>query len=156
MKFEHLIWVVIFLVYVLSIILKRMRAASKAGDKGILRPQWKKKLDEFLSKARQEMNAGTQEGSEKETDWERFLPQEDDAPEPLREEMSPQKIARVEEKTPSPTIKPAPVKAVAESTAPVVSGKKIPQKELAYGIGDLRKAVVWSEILAPPLALRDK
>jgi hypothetical protein len=34
-----------------------MRTASKTGaKKGILRPEWKQKLDEFLSKAREEMN----------------------------------------------------------------------------------------------------
>ena len=38
---------------------------------------------------------------------------------------------------------------------PVVDGKKI-LPGLEYGIQDLRKAVIWSEILAPPLALRDK
>ena len=156
MKFESLIWVVIFLIYVLSIIIKRMRAASKTENKGAHRPDWRKKLDEFLAKARQEMNASTQEGPVQETDWERFLPQEDDAAEPLRDEPPPQKIVKVKEKTPAPKIKPTPVKAAAKSPAPVVSEKKIPSKGLASGTEDLRKAVIWSEILAPPLALRDR
>jgi hypothetical protein len=62
---------------------------------------------------------------------------------------------RVPGKTPSPKIKPAPVKVVAESIEPAVSEKEIRPKGLSYGMQDLRKAVIWSEILAPPLALRD-
>jgi len=55
MKFENLIWVVIFLVYVASIIFKKMRAASKAGEKEIdkKRPEWKAKLDQFMSQVQQ-------------------------------------------------------------------------------------------------------
>ena len=36
------------------------------------------------------------------------------------------------------------------------SGKKRPPGHLPYGIQDLRRAVIWAEILAPPLALRDR
>ena len=57
---------------------------------------------------------------------------------------------------PSPEIKPAPVEVVAETLLPAASGKTMRPKDLDYGIQDLRKAVVWSEILAPPLALRDE
>ncbi|MBW1962975.1 MAG: hypothetical protein JRJ04_16145 [Deltaproteobacteria bacterium] len=156
MKFEYLIWIVIFLIYVLLFILKRMRAASKTGDKGSLRPGWKEKLDEFLSKARQGMKSAKQDGLKMKTGWERFLPQKDYDPEPLRDEMSAEKVSRAKEKTPFPKIRPAPVEAVAKSLEPVVSGKKIPPIDLEYGIEDLRKAVIWSEILAPPLALRDR
>jgi hypothetical protein len=35
MKFEHLIWIIIFLVFVVTVILKRVYAASKTGDQGI-------------------------------------------------------------------------------------------------------------------------
>ena len=158
MKFEHLIWIIIFLVYLVIVILKRVYAASKTGDRGIAkrRPEWREKLDKFLSKARQELEIAKQEGSNKETGWEKVLPPKEDDLETIREKISPQRTRQVLEKTPSPDIKPALVKADAESIEPAVSGKEILPKDLEFGIQDLRKAVIWSEILAPPLALRDE
>ena len=35
MKFENLIWIIIFLVFVVSVIIKKVRAASKTSEKGI-------------------------------------------------------------------------------------------------------------------------
>ena len=170
MKFEHLIWIIIFLVYVVSAIIKKVRAASKTSEKGIAKrlPEWKEKLTKFMSQVKQEIEVAKQEDLKKETGWERFLPREDDEPElamedvtledlePIRKETPPERVVRVLEKTPSPKIKPAPVKVVAESIEPAVSEKEIRPKGLAYGVQDLRRAVIWSEILAPPLALRDE
>ena len=49
MKFENLILIIIFAVYIVSIIFKKVRAASKVAkketDRG--RPEWKDKLDKF-------------------------------------------------------------------------------------------------------------
>jgi len=170
MEFENLIWIIIFLVYMASVILKRVREGSKTGEKRATkkRPEWKEKLDKFLSQVKQEIDAAKQEDLKKETGWERFLPHEDDEPEPamedvtledlepIRKETPPERVVRVPEKTPPPKIKPAPVKAVAESREPAVSDKEIRPKGLAYGVQDLRRAIIWSEILGPPLALRDE
>ena len=170
MKFEHLIWIIIFLVYVVWVIIKKVRAASKTSEKGVAKrlPEWKEKLYKLMSQVKKEIETAKQEDLEKETGWERFLPREDDEPElamadvtledlePIRKETHPERVVRVLEKTPSPKIKPAPVKVVAESIEPTVSGKEILTKDLEFGIQDLRKAVIWSEILAPPLALRDE
>jgi hypothetical protein len=170
MKFEHLIWIIIFLVYVVSAIIKKVRAASKTSEKGIAKrlPAWKEKFNKFMSQVKQQIEAGKQEDLKTETGWERFLPREDDEPElamedvtfedlePIRKKTPPERVMRVPGKTPSPKIKPAPVKVVAESIEPAVSEKEIRPKGLAYGMQDLRKAVIWSEILAPPLALRDE
>jgi len=142
MKFEHLIWIIIFLVFVVSVIIKKVRAASKTSEKGIAKrlPEWKEKLNKFMSQIQQM----TREGD----------PLEDLGP--IREEISSERIEQAIEKPPLPKIKPALVKADAESAEPAVSGKEILPKDLEFGIQDLRKAVIWSEILAPPLALRDK
>jgi flagellar biosynthesis GTPase FlhF len=170
MKFENLILIIIFAVYIVSFILKKVRAASKAAKKETARgrPGWKEKLDKFSSQVRQETDAVKQEDSKEETFWEQLLPREDDEPEPVleeatikevepvRKEISPEKSAQFTEKTSSPKIKPAPLKDVAERLEPAVYGKEILPENLEYGIHDLRKAVIWSEILAPPLALRDK
>ena len=142
MKFEYLIWIIIFLVFVVSVIIKKVRAASKTSEKGIAKrlPEWKEKLNKFMSQVQQ-------------------MAREGDTLEdlgPIRKEISSERIEQAIEKPPLPKIKPALVKADAESIEPAVSGKEILAKDLEYGIQDLRKAVIWSEILAPPLALRDK
>jgi hypothetical protein len=142
MKFEHLIWIIIFLVFVVSVIIKKVGAASKTSEKGIAKrlPEWKEKLNKFMSQAQQ-------------------MAREGDTLEdlgPIRKEISSERIEQAIEKPPLPKIKPALVKADAESIEPAVSGKEILPKDLEFGIQDLRKAVIWSEILAPPLALRDK
>ncbi len=142
MKFEHLIWIIIFLVFVVSVIIKKVRAASKTSEKGIAKrlPEWKEKLNKFMSQVQQMAREGE--------------PLEDLGP--IRKEISSERIEQAIEKPPLPKIKPALVKADAESVEPAVSGKEILPKDLEFGIQDLRKAVIWSEILAPPLALRDK
>ena len=61
MKFEYLIGIIIFLVYVVSVVLKRARAGSKASGKGIIGGELKAKLDGFLSKAQQDWKAVKQE-----------------------------------------------------------------------------------------------
>jgi hypothetical protein len=142
MKFEHLIWIIVFLVFVMFVILKKVRAAPKTSEKGIAKrlPEWKEKLNKFMSQAQQ-------------------MAREGDTLEdlgPIRKEISSKRIEQAIEKPPLPKIKPALVKADAESIEPAVSGKEILPKDLEFGIQDLRKAVIWSEILAPPLALRDK
>ena len=142
MKFEHLIWIIIFLVFVVSVIIKKVRAASKTSEKGIAKrpPEWKEKLKKFMTQAQK-------------------MAREGDTLEdlgPIRKEISSERIEQAIEKPPLPKIKPALVKADAESIEPAVSGKEILPKDLEFGIQDLRMAVIWSEILAPPLALRDK
>ena len=142
MKFEHLIWIIIFLVFVVSVIIKKVRAASKTSEKGIAKrlPEWKQKLNKFMSQVQQMAGEGE--------------PLEDLGP--IRKEISSERIEQAIEKPPLPKIKPALVKADAESIEPAVSEKEILPKDLEFGVQDLRKAVIWSEILAPPLALRDE
>ena len=142
MKFEHLIWIIIFLVFVVSVIIKKVRAASKTSEKGNAKrlPEWKEKLNKFMSQIQQ-------------------MAREGDTLEdlgPIRKEISSERIEQAIEKPPLPKIKPALVKTDAESAEPAVSEKEILPKDLEFGIQDLRKAVIWSEILAPPLALRDE
>ena len=142
MKFENLIWIIISLVYVVWLIIKKVRAASKTSGQGSVKrlPEWKEKLNKFMSQVQQMAGEGE--------------PLEDLGP--IRKEVSSERIEQAIEKPPLPKIKPALVKADAESIEPAVSGKEILPKDLEFGIQDLRKAVIWSEILAPPLALRDK
>ena len=147
MKFENLIWIIIFLVYVVWLIIKKVRAASKTSEKGVAKrlPEWKEKLNKFMSQVQQMAGEGE--------------PLEDLGLEDLgsiREESFSERIEQTIEKPPLAKIKPTLVKAEAESMESAVSEKEILPKDLEFGIPDLRKAVIWSEILAPPLALRDK
>ena len=52
MKIETLLWVIIFLVYVVSVVIKKTRAASKISDKRIAKklPEWIDTLNTFISK----------------------------------------------------------------------------------------------------------
>ena len=83
----------------------------------------------------------------------KYLPQEEDV-KTVRDESPPERIGPIIEKKPGLKVNPAPAGTVSKSINPVVDGKKT-LPGLEYGIRDLRKAVIWSEILAPPLALRD-
>ena len=152
MKSENVIWIVIFLVYVVSVILKKMRTASKTSQPGVAKkpPEWKEKLNKFLSQIQQQ--TARQEDT--------F---EDPFEDPIQEENFFEDIEQVVEKPPLPKRKPlvperkpAVVKTDVKSLEPAVFAKEIRPKDLTFGIQDLRKAVIWSEILAPPLALRDK
>ena len=156
MKFEYLIWIIIFLVYMVFIFLKKSRAALKSEEMGGggSRTGLQGKLNKFLSRIKAEIEAANPKGSDEETGWEAVLPQEEDV-KPARDESPPERIEPVIEKRPVLKVKPAPARPVSESMKPAVDGKKT-LPGLAYGIRDLRKAVVWSEILAPPLALRDE
>ena len=48
MKFEHLIWIIIFLVFVVSVIIKKVRAASKTSEKRIAKrlPEWEREAQQ--------------------------------------------------------------------------------------------------------------
>lgn len=140
MKFEYLIWIIIFIVFVGFTIFKKMRTASKAGEKGNfkLRTDWKVRFNKFMPHVQQ--MAGEEDTLKDQGQ--------------RRKEISAERIESAVEKSPLPEKKPALLKTVAERTEPTVSGKAILPKDLDSGIQDLRKAVIWSEILAPPLALR--
>ena len=157
MKFEYLILIIIFLVYVVSMVLKRVRAGSKSEERGVGRshPGLQGKLDKFLSRIKAEIEAANPKGSNEETGWEEYLPQEEDDVSPVRDEPPPERIEPVIEKKPVLKVRPAQAATVSERKKPVGGGKII-LPGLEFGIQDLRKAVVWSEILAPPLALRDE
>ncbi len=142
MKFEYLIWIIIFIAFVGFSIFRRMRSTLKAGEN---RPNkrdsgWKKRFDNFLSQVHRA------------TGVEDLLKDQDQR----WKDLSPNTMDPAIEKPPLPEQKPAIPKEFAESTEPAVSGNDISPMYLDFGIQDLRKAVIWSVILAPPLALRDK
>jgi hypothetical protein len=142
MKFEYLIWIIIFIAFVGFSIFRRMGSTLKAGENRSDKQDsgWVVRFDKFLS---QVQRVTGEEDSLKDQDqrW---------------KDLSRNTIEPAVEKQPLPEQKPAIPKAFAERTEPAVSGNEISPIYLDLGIQDLRKAVIWSEILAPPLALRDK
>jgi hypothetical protein len=142
MKAEYILWIVICLFYVVSVIIKKGRAASNTGEKEVAKKPaaWIEKLNKFVSQIQQ---ADRQEDVFEEL-------------ESNREETYTETIELVIDEPLLPKIKPLRVKAGTEGPAPADSGKEILSKDMVYGIQDLRKAIIWSEILAPPLALRDE
>jgi hypothetical protein len=157
MDFEYLIWFLIFLVYIGLFILKRMRSKSKSKSSGGVQFGWKKKLDDFLARAKKEMNENRQGGATTETVWDRFLSEEYDESEPVEDEEPPVTIEPVTERRAEPIIKPDPVAVGKRKRATVDSPTSIPLKkeEPSRRSVDLKKAVVWAEILGPPVALKE-
>ncbi|UCD32596.1 MAG: hypothetical protein JSW04_10825 [Desulfobacterales bacterium] len=99
MDFESILWIIIFLIYLASIILKRTFRAFKAKKKAAAKTPlgWKQKLARFQSQVQgkfgglmnqiqQEMEAAKQKDPEKETGWEKLLPPKDDEPVPVSKE----------------------------------------------------------------------
>ncbi|RLC17355.1 MAG: hypothetical protein DRI24_06020 [Deltaproteobacteria bacterium] len=142
MKSEYILWIAICLIYVVSVLVKRARAASNTGEKEGAKkpPAWVEKLNKFVSQIQERDRQG-----------EVF-----EDPDPGLEENYADTIELTIEEPPLPEIKPLHVKMDTERPVPADSGKEILSKDKVYGIQDLRKAVIWSEILAPPLALRDE
>ena len=142
MKSEYILWIAICLIYVVSVLVKRARAASNTGEKEGAKkpPAWIEKLNKFVSQIQERDRQG-----------EVF-----EDPGPSLEESYADTIELTIEEPQLPEIKPLRVKMDTERPVPADSGKEILSKDMVYGIQDLRKAVIWSEILAPPLALRDE
>ena len=142
MKSEYILWIAICLIYVVSVLVKRARAASDTGQKEGAKkpPAWIEKLNKFVSQIQERDRQG-----------EVF-----EDPGPSLEESYTDTIELTIEEPQLPEIKPLRVKMDTERPVPADSGKEILSKDMVYGIQDLRKAVIWSEILAPPLALRDE
>jgi hypothetical protein len=219
MDLESIIWVIIFLIYIASVILKRIRRTAKAkktspithldsdqADSAVIidseakeklapkkRSRWKRtltrlqgKFGDFLQQIQQEMEAVKQKDPEKETGWEKLLPPKDGEPEataktvkmvdlsitadpkdikedvaskdmaPMHQKVMHQRMAQPLRTVSSMKPKISARKIVAEKKDTVDAKKEVLGKGLAYSTQDLRKAVIWSEILAPPLALRDE
>jgi hypothetical protein len=160
MDFESLIWIVAVLVWGVSAVLKKKRAAPKPKQAEAVKKRsgWKEKLDRYLAQVKANIQAELN----------------DTPPETRisREEMktvggvSEFLEKRVEKEPYYQDIKlsaddisygtmtagpeePAPVYAEPETEAPFR-----PETVLRYDIKDLRKAVIWAEILGPPVALK--
>ena len=144
MEFEYLIWIIIFLVYVGSTIIKRLRAASRSKEednKSINQHSgWRKRLNQLMSQVQKKAGdkvVVTHQGHR-------------------RRDIFAEAIESANEKPTVPEQKPELPKSVAQPDETGYYQKDIIPPYFDTGKSELRKAVIWSEILAPPLALREE
>lgn len=119
-----------------------MRASSTTGKNRSDKQSsgWKVKIEKLMSLI-QQMSGDEHKLVYREQKW---------------RDLSPKTIKPVVEKPIIPEQIPDLPTTTAERTATTVPEKTIFPVYSAISIPDLRKAVIWSEILAPPLALRNK
>lgn len=147
---------------------KKAAEAEKAGEEA---PPWKKKLNDALGQIRKEMDArSSQSGQGGAFDWERLVSGEAVETEPVEVALEPEEPVRPDSAVreaapaPSPSEKPATPMAVSRPAADVAETPRTGAPPAAsHGaathasrLEELRKAVVWSEILAKPVALRGR
>jgi len=165
MDFETVVGLLVFFFYVVPVILKKVRRKKNAGKPPVGKPPKQGLAARFAEKAqlvikdleKQAAESRKNKSRAKETGspWDGLVAA-DDSKEPEFDYFEP--IDEPEE--------PAPVKA-AEPIKPVVPVRPVKRKVPAAGQPlpatvttamtpeGLRNAVIWSEILSPPLALRD-
>jgi hypothetical protein len=138
MDFETVITVLFVLLVVVIQLLKRL-FSSKTTTPGKV-PTWKQKLDEALSQIREELQTDVTD-EEAGPVYRDHILTEVKAPEPASV-PPPERDYRAER-----------LHRMAELSA---AKTDVPKHEAEAGFMDLRKAVIWLEVLSPPLALRDE
>jgi len=173
--FDTLIWIVVFVIWAISSIWKKLKTAPKTnGAPPKKRPGWKEKLDQVLSQVQKELEASKRQDAREGTGWERVLPRgagetETGAEEfytsdarvsepadeiDFEDELVLEEVRPVERLVSIPEERPVRIKPVVDPSIPVAFKKKVRIALAETSAQDLQKAFVWAEILAPPLALR--
>lgn len=162
--FTIFIVVIVFVSQLLKVIFSKKTVPPKPDQKKTERdkekqPQtsgWKTSLNDLFVQLKKEIENAQEGGQRQEqTGWEHVMPKKAEPP----------KKAVPKKKTPPKAIPPAkstqklPGKQVS-GKAPSLSGHTPPvmvrrRKRVRYTNHQLRQAVIWSEIFAPPLALRE-
>lgn len=138
MNIGDILPIIIILVVLVSIIRKKLASGKSSAPKksGGLREIF----GNMIAQIGKELERARMEASAESKGWERFMPKDTEAGPP-----PPPKPAVMKEKIPA-----------LEKEAAVAKPARYRCRHPDYALKNLRKAVVWSEILAPPLALRDE
>ncbi len=154
MKFDSIFPIIIVIIYIASLYFsakkKKKQAEEKAkakGEKpGKKLPAWRQALDNVTSRIQREFEPPG-EGPSREGDVWKMLTGQTPAP---GHERTPSAPDLVEEPIEPP---PGPMQAFLDVEPETIepSLEKIPRRAT---VSDLRNAVVWAEILGPPVALR--
>ncbi len=169
MDLDNLIPIIFVLIFIVSQVFKGLASKKnvpsekKKGHK----PGIKDLLTDIASQIKKEIeaaNAPAQPQPQPSSGWEKVMPPKPEkspehkqAPTPKQANVSHRKRA----------VKAPPILPKREVKERILPEKKVPAKQTApekrsfpemldYTTEGLRRAVVWSEILAPPLALRDR
>lgn len=168
---ENLFPLIFIVIALLSIINKLKKRSKPRRDAKAPEAGWIQKLNAVLADIQQRLQQSPQGGAPGPSPWERLLKGGDlpgspsHVPAGARDELEVESVPSA----PGPArIRPvAPERAPAaraDKTPPVSSGLQAPAASSGKvsvtpapgSRADLRKAVVWSEILGPPVALKDK
>jgi hypothetical protein len=154
MDFENLIWIAAVLIYVASAILKKKRIAERpeAAGKPKKSPEWREKLDRYLALIKQEIKTEL-EGAAAEKEIRREV-----TAAPAVFAAAPksrfEKEAVIEALKVSVDELPHETGSVKPETE--IEKSEHPDRASKFVIKDLRNAIIWSEILGPPVALRNQ
>jgi len=159
----------LFLIVVIIVATVLRKVAGKASRDGSGKiPAWKQKLDQAFAEIRKEMEARPTASPEKGTVWQELMGEasetetETEAFEdldlgPLPEPEAAPRRSRIETMAPPPTVRADSRKEtlkVREAAVPARPRRR--RRRFSARRTSLQEAVVWSEILAPALALREE
>jgi len=160
----------IVLIIVLIIIAAQLRKLARSGRKPGQQKQsgLKGQLGEIWTRLQRELEAAKAKSAPP-SGWEQFMPQPSDQPEDLdfTEDLSepshprpaPSETAQVLDATEPISLADETSGVLAQNikTPPSVDrGPLTSSRSSTFDSADLEKAVVWSEIIGPPLALRNR
>jgi hypothetical protein len=164
---ENIVTLIVIIIAVLSIFSK-LKVKQKTQPGGA----WITKLRVFLTDIQRKIEQQSKDHTAGASGWDRLLDSgetfrspsdtDEEAPDdqvlvevetqPATKRMSPEASVRIQQNSPSDTTQLVPA---AQRRKALHAGKPS-HTFMAVDRSDLRKAVIWSEILGPPMALRDQ
>ncbi len=168
---ENLFPLIIIVIALLSIINKIKKRSKPARDAKAPEAGWIQKFNAILADIQQRLQQPPKGGAPGPSQWERLLKRSDlpssqsDVQAAARDELV---VEAVQTAPRSARIRPVAAErapaARMDKTPPVSSARQAPAASIGKvsvtpapgSRADLRKAVIWSEILGPPVALKDK
>lgn len=168
---DNLITLIFIIIAVLSL-LGKIQPKKKAGTASSNTGGWMERLNAYLTDLQNKIEQQAKANNSNASGWDELVDDtDDDIDEYDADEYSLEDLV-LEEDVPRPAVKkeprvPSPVKA---SVRPQDPATAMPAAQAQPGMGagksmgpilesnrkDLRRAIIWSEILGPPLALRDQ
>jgi hypothetical protein len=168
---ENLFPLIFIVIALISIINKTKKRPKPARDTKAPEAGWVQKLNAMLADIQQRLQQAPQGGASGPSPWERLLKGvevpgsqpdaqaaagDEPALEALKTATRPARILPVaSERATAVRMDKTPPAATAFQT-PAASLEKVSVRPVPGSRADLRKAVIWSEILGPPVALKDK
>lgn len=152
MDIESLIWIAAVVIWAVSAILKKKRVASPPPAKNKSRkvPEWKEKLDQYLAQIRQELTTEPEEAAAVTEIHRAEKPLSAVIPDARKTRL--ERAARIEslERSAEDRFPETVLQKPETELEKTVRPEMVPE----FVIEDLQKAIIWSEILGSPVALK--